>query len=87
MPSTHAHSEQGAAYACPVQPYATAAKPKDVQRNRRSPAARAAPPCTGVPYAALIRPREKHPRNSHLRRAPEQDTAGQTLAPLHEVRA
>ena len=38
-------------------------------------------------YAALIRPREKHPRNSHLRRAPERETACQALAPLHEVRA
>lgn len=38
-------------------------------------------------YAALIRPREKHPRNSHTRRSPQRETAGQAPAPLHEVRA
>ena len=38
-------------------------------------------------YAALSRPREIHPRNPHLRRRPERETAGQAPAPLHEVRA
>jgi hypothetical protein len=44
-------------------------------RTRCSPAARAAPPCHGMPCAALIRPRETHPRNPHLRRTPERETA------------
>jgi hypothetical protein len=52
-----------------------------------SPAARAAPPCTPMPYAALIRPREIRPRNPPIRRPPEHETAGQGPAPLHEVRA
>ncbi len=38
-------------------------------------------------YAGLIRLREKHPRNSHLRRAPKRETAGQAPAPLREMRA
>jgi len=43
--------------------------------------------CIRMPYAALIGPREIHPRNSHLRRAPKRETAGQAPAPLHEERA
>ena len=79
--------DQCTAYACPVQPYASAAPTKSQPRTGSSAAARAALPCTRVPYATLIRPREIHPRNSHLRRVPERETAGQAPAPLHEVRA
>ena len=38
-------------------------------------------------YAGLIRPREIHPRNPPLQRAPKRTTAGQAPAPLHEVHA
>ncbi len=79
--------DQGTAYACPAQPYAPPATSGSPPRTRSSAAARAAPPCHGMPYAGLIRPREKHPRNSHLRRASKRETAGQAPAPLHEVRA
>ena len=33
-------------------------------------------------YAALSRPREKHPRNSHLRRMSERETAGHSVVHL-----
>jgi hypothetical protein len=82
--------EQGSAYACHL--HANARPPRRTASTCRSPrtrssaATRAAPPCHGMPCAALTRPRETLPRNSHLRRPPEQKTAGQAPAPLHEVR-
>lgn len=79
--------DQGCAYACPVQPCAPAAPARSPPRTGCSAAARAAPPCHGMPCAVLIRPREIPPRNSHLRRAPERETASQAPVPLHEVRA
>ena len=85
--SRRGHVEQCTAYACPVQPYAPAAPTRRPPPTCCSATARAAPPCHGMPYAALIRPREKHPRNPHLRRRPKRETAGQAPATLHEVRA
>jgi len=83
--------DQCSAYACPMRAHAGVLRATTSTcwppRTRSSAAARAAPPCHGMPCAALIRPREIHPRNSHLRRAPELETAGQAPAPLHEVRA
>ena len=35
-------------------------------------------------YAALSRPREKHPRNSYLRRGGQHESAGHSVAHLHE---
>jgi len=36
-------------------------------------------PCTRVPYAALIRPREKAPRNSDLRHECQRELAGRGI--------
>ena len=74
-------------YACIRKTASEATSPCRSPRTRCSTAARAAPPCHGMPHAALIRPREIHPRNPQLRQAPERETAGQAPAPRHEVRA
>ena len=58
----------------PTSPFTRSAAPWDVR------------PCYGVPYAGLTWPQEIHPRNPHPPRAPDRATAGQALAPLHEVR-
>ena len=54
--------------------------------RRRAPAHGGAHTLHTHAYAALIRPREKHPRNPHLRRAAEQETAGHSGAQTHCIR-
>jgi hypothetical protein len=71
--------DQRSAYARPVQPCAPADLERTQPRTCSAAAARTAPPCHGVPYAGLIRPREKAPRNSDLRHEPQREPAGHSI--------
>jgi hypothetical protein len=64
-----------------VQPHARPDPARNPPRTRCSAAARAAPPCYGMPYAAVDKAPRKAPENPHLRRSPKRETAGQAPAP------
>ena len=81
--------DQCSAYACPMRAQECFGRRHRQARRCATAAQRphvAAHTLYAHAYAALKRPRETGPRNAHLRRQPERETAGQAPAPLHEAR-